>query len=598
MQQNPPNYGGLCPWSEAGQPAYYIQRNYNMKKILEFIAEHKRIFIHSASVALAAVVLLITVVVYNLNSRDDYNYKESNTGSLTETGYALGEFTLPYGFGELDFPKEPDDNSNPETDGNNEEDPDENGERPPRAPSRPIVSGLPAVHITTNTGRAITSRTTYIDASFSVDAPAGSGFQSFDSVPVRTRGRGNSTWLADKKPYRLNFPERVSFLGLPSGRQFVLLANAYDRSHIRNSVAFAAARPLSFSFVPTAIHVDLYVNGRYQGLYTIGDSVRPSSNGIGICRENGFLLELGGTKNDVHVQGVDFFHSHIQKHIRVRHPTPGNNLTRAQFNEISGYFQRACNAVRNLSNYEEHLDMTSIIDYFLLTELLYNLDGSFARSVFLMKNPGERIKIASVWDFDLAMGNYSADMNRYNVWASVHTEESWFKSPTWINYLIKDPAFQYAVRKRWEQVGDRIYNAARAEIRRNRNFLSDAVRKNNQVAPYKSNRFTASQTARIGSWNGQLDYIETFLRLRRNWMNNQISAFPASPPNGRDVTATTEPPIIVTEPPVEITEPPEIITEPPFEATEPPIATEHSTPTQTEVTEPPEPEPENEENHE
>jgi hypothetical protein len=530
------------------------------RKIIDFftIVSRKKIVFCVSSAVLMTAILAVAITVAVRNAEDEPVMLD--TDFLDELGYELEEFDLPPEFDELgQFGDDTDGDGYYFTDGDGDDDPDRDPDRP-RQPSTPIVTGLPAVHITTNSGGGIVSRTDYINGTFRVDAPASSRYSSFSQTSVRARGRGNSTWTANKKPYRLNFGESVSFLGLPSGRNFVLLANAFDHSHLRNNVAFAAARTLSFDFVPTAVHVDLYINGRYQGLYTIGDSVRVSSEGIGVNRNGGFLLELGGVKNSVHVHGTDFFHSRIQRFIRVRYPQPRTDLTSAQFNNISQIFNAACDSVLNGGAYEEHFDMLSLIDYFLLTELLYNLDGTFTRSVFVMRNPGGKLRIASVWDYDLAMGNYSADRNRYNVWASVHTDESWFTQPTWINYLIDCPAFQYAVRKRWEQIGTRMYNAAVNEIRNNRTYLNNGVRRNNQALPRRTYRFTSAQTNRISSWSGQLDYVESFLRLRRNWMNNQIAEFPTEPPDGRDVLPGVRP---GQQPPEDTTPPPDTTPIPP-----------------------------------
>ena len=54
----------------------------------------------------------------------------------------------------------------------------------------------------------------------------------------KVRGRGNSTWYGtDKKPYQIDMEESVSLLGLAKAKKYVLLANYYDPSLLRNRVA-------------------------------------------------------------------------------------------------------------------------------------------------------------------------------------------------------------------------------------------------------------------------------------------------------------------------------------------------------------------------
>jgi hypothetical protein len=415
---------------------------------------------------------------------------------------------------------------------------DELGMLQHQVPPEPIETGLNAVYINTNSGKSITSKTTYVNGNIYISSSDGVLFD-FDKTDMRIRGRGNSTWEASKKPYRIKFDKKVSLLGLPKSKDYVLLANTYDKSHIRNSVAFAASKTLSFDVVPQAVHVDLYVNGKYMGLYTIGNS---ASIAVNVTRDKestdtGFLLEMGGRNG---ITDVDYiFTSSIIRNVKIR--TPGeNSVTSAQISYIKDYCAKADKSVINLADYENYFDMQSIIDYFLLTELLFNYDGSFARSTFLAKEPGGKLKIPSVWDYDLAMGNFYGDRGRYNVWACVHNNETYqTTSPTYINYLIKDPVFQYAVRKRWEQIGNKMYRAALNEINRNRNFLGKAVQKNNTVWAYRSRGNEPWTITGISSWSGHLNYIENFLSLRKKWMDEKIAKFPAKPPGGRDILPNT-----------------------------------------------------------
>ena len=42
---------------------------------------------------------------------------------------------------------------------------------------------------------------------------------------ITFKGRGNRTWLMEKKPYQVSFDEKTSILGLPKSKKFVFLAN-------------------------------------------------------------------------------------------------------------------------------------------------------------------------------------------------------------------------------------------------------------------------------------------------------------------------------------------------------------------------------------
>ena len=95
-------------------------------------------------------------------------------------------------------------------------------------------TNLPTLYIDTYGNKAITSKTTYIYCTLRyVDEQ--DQVTVYDSVQIR--GRGNSTWSLSKKPYKLKFNEKERFLGpdRANAKKWTLLANAADKSLIRNA---------------------------------------------------------------------------------------------------------------------------------------------------------------------------------------------------------------------------------------------------------------------------------------------------------------------------------------------------------------------------
>lgn len=67
-------------------------------------------------------------------------------------------------------------------------------------------TGIPVVWIETEQRKDVTSKDEYLNASFKLEEgqiTRGSGDVIYDSVKIK--GRGNSSWEFDKKPYRLKF---------------------------------------------------------------------------------------------------------------------------------------------------------------------------------------------------------------------------------------------------------------------------------------------------------------------------------------------------------------------------------------------------------
>ena len=70
-------------------------------------------------------------------------------------------------------------------------------------------------------------------------------------------GRGNNTWDAEKKPYRLKLAAQQNLLGMGAAKDWILLSNVFDSSHIRNKVTYDFARGLRAAYSPEAQWVDL-----------------------------------------------------------------------------------------------------------------------------------------------------------------------------------------------------------------------------------------------------------------------------------------------------------------------------------------------------
>ena len=91
--------------------------------------------------------------------------------------------------------------------------------------------------------------------------------------------------------------------------------------------------------------------------------------------------------------------------------------------------------------YAAYLDVDSVVNYYIVNELLKNPDGATA-SFYLYKKRGGKLFFGPVWDFDLAMGNAGYD--------NVGQATGWrIRTATWFARLFQDPAFQAKVKARW-----------------------------------------------------------------------------------------------------------------------------------------------------
>ena len=86
-------------------------------------------------------------------------------------------------------------------------------------------------------------------------------------------------------------------------KRWTLIANHFDRSFLRNALAFKISKLMKFKFTPRCQPVDLILNGNYQGNYYICDKIEVGNNRVNITKlkttdisepniTGGYLIEI------------------------------------------------------------------------------------------------------------------------------------------------------------------------------------------------------------------------------------------------------------------------------------------------------------------
>ena len=99
-------------------------------------------------------------------------------------------------------------------------------------PAEYLSNTLPVLYINTVDETPIVDRENYIDGDYYLDANGCGDYVSIGSaenpLPLVIRGRGNATWNAPKKPYRLKLESKASLLGMPKSKHWILITAYAD----------------------------------------------------------------------------------------------------------------------------------------------------------------------------------------------------------------------------------------------------------------------------------------------------------------------------------------------------------------------------------
>ncbi len=326
---------------------------------------------------------------------------------------------------------------------------------------------LPQININTS-GLPILDKENYVRSTITVeDLDAYYSDQVSSTHTAGIRGRGNSTWGMDKKPYRLKLDSKASLLGMSTDRDWALLANHTDKTLLRNITAFEISRIAGMSWTPGSLSIDLYMNGEYQGVYALTEHVKVSKERFNIelvtpndndgeALTGGYFLELDFHFDEPpHQFRTDRGYPDVGLPIMFKDP---DEPTPTQFEYVKSYFNKAeqilysDNFRDSVDGYRKYIDIESFINYYIVQELSKNVDGNMRGSCYLALPRNGKIEQPLVWDFDIAFGN--ADHITWEQGADSAGPDGWFiktKSP-WFDRFFEDPYFVSELKKRWNEV--------------------------------------------------------------------------------------------------------------------------------------------------
>ncbi len=359
-----------------------------------------------------------------------------------------------------------------------------------------FVSLLPVVYIETENRAPIITKEEYIDAELRIQGNA--EFDSADCLydgKAEIRGRGNSTWMADKKPYRIKLDSKADLFGMGKSKHWVLLSNPFDSSLIRNAVSYNFSGDLGLNY-QKSVWVEVVLNGTTMGNYELCEHVRIDDTRVDITSwedlaedaakaiyndnkstmtkdERDELIDIMSedmswtTSDEVTFNGVtytvsDYFEypdingGYLTEVVRkaeeytfetdrkmcISVDTP-EALSDDMLDYIQGYYQAFEDALFSedfctLYNgktvrYTDLIDISSFVNGFIVNEIFENYD--FGRtSTWISQDIGGKLVYGPVWDMD-----HTVSYSTFYKWSALGVK--------WLGRMLSDPVFLEEIRK-------------------------------------------------------------------------------------------------------------------------------------------------------
>ena len=343
----------------------------------------------------------------------------------------------------------------------------------------------PCINITTEDGSKILSKDTYTASMIDV-------FNCADEYKLSAVGgvkvRGNSSAdQGDEKPYRIKFEEKHNMLGLNNGNEFkswVLLRSYWNLGSDYTAQKLAKAIFDGKYYNTDVMYVNLYINGKYNGIYVLCEQNQPGKGRVEInepkedndSADIGYFIEIDNYPDESHPFFVmDYEEAEIEdisgekkQFVSAEYSLKSDINTQGQLDFISNYtegvykilyeaainnkaltFDSAYNVVDTeditpQEAVEAVIDTESLANMLILEELVHNYDvgeGSFymARD-FSEDSKYQKLTFMAPWDFNWsyegsASGSYYActfqplagEQDRSNPWFITAMKADWFK---------------------------------------------------------------------------------------------------------------------------------------------------------------------------
>lgn len=279
------------------------------------------------------------------------------------------------------------------------------------------------------------------------------GQQVYHGALTQIKGRGNSTWLADKKPYQIKLDKKTDLLETGNeenkAKTWVLLTNHSDSTSLRNNIVYDMSVAVNIEPGIESEPVNLFYDGEYRGTYLLCEKVEIGEGRVDINDLEGdnedangeteldeLPIQTGKTANGasyVYCEGMSTPSEHsggylLEMDTAVRAQAEACYLTtsrgnyvvvkspefcsKTEMDYIATYYQEFEDTVYNggvhPSNGKvlaDYADLESLAQCYIINEWTKNPDG-YRTSTYMYKEANSDVMtVGPIWDYDLSFGS-------------------------------------------------------------------------------------------------------------------------------------------------------------------------------------------------
>lgn len=338
------------------------------------------------------------------------------------------------------------------------------------------------------------------------------------------RGRGNSTWYLDKKPYKFKLGKSTDLFGMGKNKHWVLLADRYDNTHLKNRLTYWLGAEIGMDYTPQIIPVEVVMNGKYYGTYSLCEQVRIGKSRVDIDEltdedyddpiiTGGYLIAMSPYPDDpdeskfMTNQGFEFLNDS---------PDFVEEGNESQKEYIRDYVSKTENAIygkdfkdENGKSYKEYMDIESAAKYWWIQEFTMNRDAYRTSSTFLYKPRNGKLYWGPLWDFDaVAWGNL-----RYT---SMDVAGFGIGYPSWLDRMKTDPEFIEELKAEWPAIDAKLEEMTKS------GGILDQYYEEQKIADIYNLEVWGYTFDNLGDYSKEIEFLRKWIDQRRQWINENL----------------------------------------------------------------------------
>ncbi len=303
--------------------------------------------------------------------------------------------------------------------------------------------------------------------------------------------RGQSSANFEKTPYRVELWDEYDddadypMIGMTPDSDWAFVGPYLDKSLVRNAFIYSLADAMGMEG-PALQFAEVYINqdggplepSDYEGVYGITETIKNSKGRLNLKQlepddtdeaklSGGYIVkfDMGALREDEGEIEIPCISAEGEGE-EEEEEAPGfgtgfgggsscfsdlelvdpKDPNEEQLAWIQAYMQGTHDALHAepIGDYQQWLDLPSFVEEIVLNE--FTMGGDiYVRSRFMYKERGGLLKAGPVWDYNLTMGNLTADIESWQI-------ESGVGGNDWFSILFELPEVRSAAAARWAEL--------------------------------------------------------------------------------------------------------------------------------------------------